>query len=186
MGPRLIGLSGLGGAGKSTVAHELRGMGFEVVVTCEPLKAALRAILAAFGISMITIERMIEGDLKRKPCALLGGISPTAAMQTLGTDWGRNLVSADLWINPAQAKITAALASRKRVVLDNVRFENEAEAVRALGGEVWRVIGRGDMTLGQSGHATELFAGPFDRIVRNVGTLDDLRASIFRGLTPRQ
>jgi hypothetical protein len=186
MGPRLIGLAGHGGAGKSTAARELRAMGFEVVTTGGPLKAALRSVLAAFELSPNRIERMIEGDLKRKPCELLGGHSPTHAMQTLGTNWGREMVDPQLWIRPARLKIKAALAARKRVVLDNVRFDNEGALIRELDGEIWSVKGGTDMPPDVAAHSSELYTGPVDRVLRNFGTLDDLRAGIDRALDRRK
>ena len=35
-------------------------------------------------------EAHIEGALKEVPCELLGGKTPRYAMQTLGTEWGRD------------------------------------------------------------------------------------------------
>jgi hypothetical protein len=183
--PRLIGLAGAGGAGKSTAAQILREIGFEVVVTGAPLKAGLRAMLASLGVSGLTIERMVEGDLKRAPCRVLAGKSPTEAMQSLGSDWGRDMIGAGVWIDPARRKAGRLLAAGGRVALDNVRFENEAQAVRDLGGEVWRVIGRADMDPGTAAHGSERFGGPYDRILRNVGTREDLVAAIFAALDRR-
>ncbi len=55
-------------------------------------------------------------------------------MQTLGTEWGRTLAP-DLWVNAWCRSIVGL----KRVVADDVRFDNEVAAVRALGGMVFEV-----------------------------------------------
>ncbi len=44
-------------------------------------------------------EDKIEGSLKAKPCSLLAGKTPRHAMQTLGTEWGRNCIGDGFWIN---------------------------------------------------------------------------------------
>ena len=55
-------------------------------------------------------------------------------MQTLGTEWGRALAP-DLWVEMWAASIVGL----DRVVADDVRFDNEVAAVRALGGIVVEV-----------------------------------------------
>ena len=72
-------------------------------------------------------------------------------MQTLGTEWGRAL-SPNLWIETW----AASLAGLDRVVADDVRFENEAAAVRALGGVVLRVERAGAGFASGAAHASEV------------------------------
>jgi hypothetical protein len=50
-------------------------------------------------------------------------------MQTLGTEWGRNLIADDLWVKSAIRR-----AGDLRTVITDVRFPNEMEAVVAAGG----------------------------------------------------
>ena len=87
----IIGLTGLAGSGETTVARHLMGMhGFVRHRMAEPLKSMLKAL----GLT----EQQIDGDLKEVPCELLGGKTPRHAMQTLGTEWGRDLISQNLWV----------------------------------------------------------------------------------------
>jgi hypothetical protein len=59
----------------------------------EPLKAMLDTYLSYARASMRThIERMIDGDLKEWRPAVFGGRSARYAMQTLGTEWGRQMM----------------------------------------------------------------------------------------------
>jgi hypothetical protein len=122
----IIGLySPYPGAGKSTVAQQLIEMGGERVKFAGCLKDMLRSCLAYQGATEEEIERMIEGDLKEQSTSLLCGRTPRHALQTIGTEWGRNLIGNDMWLNTTQRKIDQTLKSGKFVVIDDLRFENE-------------------------------------------------------------
>lgn len=120
----IIAFTGLAGAGKSTAAAHLVARGFTRVRFAGPLKA----MMAALGLTAAEID----GDRKESPCTLLGGKTPRWAMQSLGTEWGRDLISQDLWIRAWQA----ALPATGNVVVDDCRFPNEAAAVAAAGGVI--------------------------------------------------
>lgn len=192
--PLVIGLTGPGGVGKSTVARALARVlkapagaavpgGAEIVHTAAPVKAALAAILAAGGLTPAQIERRLDGDLKRVPCPVLGGRTPTEAMQTLGTEWGRDLVHSDLWANLWRVQAERVLARGLAVINDSVRFENEAAAIRALGGVVVRLTGRaGDLAATHSSEA----GTPADLDVSNAGTPEATACAIVDALAARQ
>ena len=127
--PRLIGFCGAAAAGKSCAAEILvRQHGFRRMRFAAPLKAMLRAL----GLS----EREIDGDRKETPCTRLMGRTPRHAMQTLGTESRRLLIAPDLWVELWRQDAEAALAAGERLVADDVRFENEAAALRALEGKL--------------------------------------------------
>jgi hypothetical protein len=117
----IIGLTGLAGSGKSVVADVLvNEFGFTRVKFADPLKNMIRRMLADMGHIEFDIERMIEGDLKEVPIPELG-VTPRHLMITLGTEWGRDLVHADIWV-----RLWAARAEcLPNVVADDVRFDNE-------------------------------------------------------------
>lgn len=127
----IIAFTGLAGAGKSTAAmHLVKSRGFERVRFAGPLKA----MLAALGLT----PAEIDGDRKELPCDLLGGKTPRWAMQTIGTEWGRNLIAPDLWIRAWKVAVDR-LPTGVPVVVDDCRFPNEADAVRAAGGVIVRI-----------------------------------------------
>lgn len=177
--PLVVGLSGPGGCGKSTVARALvaaLGDRATVLPVNAPLKAALRAILAAGGLTPAQVNRRLDGDLKRVPCAVLGGRTPTDAMQTMGTEWGRQMVHPDLWANLWRHQAEILLASGASVLNDSVRFENEVAAIHALGGVVVRLTGRaGDL---DAGHASERGVVA-DYEVSNDGTPEETAGAIL-------
>lgn len=162
----IIAFTGLAGAGKSTAAmHLVKSRGFERVRFAGPLKA----MMAALGLS----PAEIDGDRKEQPCELLGGRTPRYAMQTIGTEWGRDLIAPDLWIrawHAALAKVTGD------VVIDDCRFPNEADAVIAAGGFMVRVERPGAGTA--SIHSSEQHALPAARILQNTGNVSGLHAQI--------
>ena len=132
----LVGLySPYPGAGKSTVADMLvREHGFVRVKMADGLKAMLRSLLAYQNLPLCKIDEMIEGGLKHQQSPFLYSKSPRYAMQTLGTEWGRNCMGEDFWIEVADAKVRAFLRDGKNVVIDDIRFENEYDYVRRYAG----------------------------------------------------
>lgn len=151
--PKLVGLIGRKGSGKDTAAEALEAHGFQNVKFAGALKAMLRTLLAYQGADEDTIRRMIDGDLKEVETSLLGGKTPRFAMQTLGTEWGRDLIDPDFWLNTAMAK-----AAMGDTVITDVRFPNEVKAVADAGGSVIRILVKGktvfDGGVGE-GHASE-------------------------------
>lgn len=156
----VVAFTGLAGSGKSTAAaHLVDAYGYERVRFAGPLKAMLKAL----GLS----DREVDGDLKETPSALLCGKTPRQAMQTLGAEWGRDLIHTNLWISAWRAAVDR-LPEGMPVVVDDLRFPNEAEAVRALGGILVRVFRPGAGTL--SAHVSEQHELPQDVSVYNVRT----------------
>lgn len=166
--PPLIGLySPAPQSGKTTLAEALARCGFARLRFAAPLKAALRAILAEAGEDPATIERMIEGDLKQAPAEALAGETPRWAMQTLGTEWGRRLIGENLWVDLLIRRAAKLRAIGQPVVCDDMRFPNEAEAIRAAGGVLIRIERPG--AAAPNGHASEgaLEGFRFDLRLRN-------------------
>ena len=130
-------------AGKSTVADMLvEEFGFRCVKFADALKAMLRALLLSQGASFEQIDEMIEGSKKECVSDLLGFRSPRFAMQTLGTEWGRETMDQDFWTGIVRRKIKSLVEEGRPVVIDDMRFENEAHMIRELGGATFVKITR--------------------------------------------
>lgn len=69
-------------------------------------------------------------------------ITPRWLQQSLGTEWGRDLVRPDLWIHIAKLKVRAYqfIGGGRDIVIDDMRFINEYSAVVELGGTAVRVL----------------------------------------------
>lgn len=135
--PTLIGITGYKRSGKDTTGEVMATiLGCQRIAFADPIKDAVRAILRAQGVDEETIEECIDGCLKEAPCPYLMGKSPRYVMQTLGTEWGRGMLGDTIWV---KAALNRAANSDKGTIITDVRFPNEAEAIREAGGVVVRV-----------------------------------------------
>lgn len=125
----VVGLSGFARSGKTTAALYLeKKYGIRRKHIAEPLRAMLAVLLQANGMKGEEITRYLEGDLKEQviPCL---GVTSRYAQITIGTEWGRELISQDLWANTWARGI-----ADDSVMNDSVRFPNEQRSIQALGG----------------------------------------------------
>lgn len=165
----VIGLTGRARVGKDTTARfitSVRG-GYQYSFA-DPLRSMLKA---GFGIDM---NDPYWQDRKEQIIPAIGK-SPREMMQTLGTEWGRNMVSEDVWLTLAKQKL---LSSGPGMVIADVRFDNEAEWVRAVGGRIIHV--QRDQAERVKQHASEVGVAqlPGDGLILNNGTLEDLQDAV--------
>lgn len=162
----VIGLKGRARVGKSTAAQYLINRGYERTSFAAPLKLMLKTLLEYQGVAPDIVWSMLNGKLKEEPTEFLSGKSPREAMQTLGTEWGRSF-HPDLWVNIWKNKV-----GDSKVCVDDMRFSNEADAVRELGGYVIEIVpSKKDAfeSVGISGHASETLDFDPDIVVVNDG-----------------
>jgi predicted kinase len=171
----LIGLCGAAGSGKDTVAAILREKAaFYRVAFAEPLYQMVAVVTGLMP------EDLQDREVKEAVIPWLGK-SPRQMLQSLGTEWGRSMVKDSVWIDLATRRIEQLQASGRSVVVTDVRFENEAEAIRSLGGELWRVVRPAGCVASEAmRHSSEagLSAGLIDREIANTGSLGDLANAV--------
>jgi len=185
----VLGLSGLAGSGKDTVAGFLRVYGFLSMALADPMKEFCRSIFdfsheQLYGPSQF---RNAPDPRYLRPDGTY--LSPREALQTLGTDWGRERYPLT-WVNATLLRIERLRKERPnaRVCITDVRFANEIDALRTGGVRLVRIVRPGAGLAGAAGlHAseTEQAAIPdseFDYILRNDGSLEDLRLSTYQML----
>jgi hypothetical protein len=161
------------GSGKSEAARRLIAQhGFWQGKFARALKDMLRTFLRYRGASSELIDRMIEGDLKEAPSRYLNGRTPRHAMQTLGTEWGRDCIHNDIWVDTEME----AQAKEKALVFDDVRFANEAGAIRAAGGIIVKVQRPSAIT--RSEHLSELMPFAVDCTLVNNESIDEWHATV--------
>lgn len=159
--PRLIGITGLAGAGKDTLADALvYDRGATKYNFALPIKLALNAM---FG---WTMEQWNDREWKESPLAWLGK-SPRQAAQTLGTEWGRELVHPDLWMLIGEQSYFnhRRQTSPGSFVIADVRFENEARMIHSNGGIVVKVSRHGVQQI--NAHVSEAGITDVDYVVHN-------------------
>lgn len=115
---------------------------------------------------------------------------PTARylMQTLGTQWGRHEVSPNLWVDEWECKARVWSRSGVPVVADDMRFPNEVEAIKRLGGKIWR-IERPNTQFDPEvlRHASEggLASLTFDRVINNDKGVKELYKKVDAAVSYR-
>lgn len=97
---------------------------------------------------------------------------------TIGTEWGRYIISKNLWIDTWKNRAHKF----EKVVTTDCRFQNEEEAVRSLGGNIVRVNGGKSIANNEwSSHPSESYIDKMvvDHTINNVGTIEDLHNTVM-------
>ena len=136
----IIGICGLIGSGKGTVADILVDQGFKKVSFADKLKDGVSTI---FGWD----RAMLEGDTDESrtwreqrddfwSAETKMEVTPRLVLQLFGTDCMRNGFDDGVWVSLLKKTI---LDNPGNYVVPDVRFENEIAMLRDIGGEVWEV-----------------------------------------------
>lgn len=101
----------------------------------------------------------------------LFGRSVRYIMQTLGTEWGRELIHPDIWVKLAECVL---FERGERMIISDVRFDNEVEFIREHGGVILHVTRTSAPEV--EAHASEagIRMSSMDLYVANDGTIDML------------
>ena len=200
----IIGICGLIGSGKGTVADVLVDQGFTKVSFADKLKDGVSTI---FGWD----RAMLEGDTNESrqwreqrddfwSAETEMEVTPRLVLQLFGTDCLRNGFHDGVWVSLLKKHM---LDNPGNYVIPDVRFRNEQNMIRELGGEIWRVQ-RGDIpewygcamldnTTGSDlmeaydVHPSEYkwidMNNKFDVTLYNEGTIEDLRQLVLNEIT---
>lgn len=169
--PAVIGIAGLARTGKDTLANFLLAQyGGYKYAFAEPIR---RMLAAGFNINL---DHPYWAKHKENVIPVLDK-SPRQLMQTLGTEWGRQLVHPDVWIVMA----TQTLRNRgPGMIVSDLRFENEAAWVRKNNGLVLHLM-RGNVPA-VSEHSSEngLIVQPQDKMIDNNAGLEELQDKVTK------
>ena len=191
----IIGICGLIGSGKGTVADILVDQGFKKVSFADKLKDGVSTI---FGWD----RAMLEGDTdesrqwREQPDDFWSNetkmeVTPRLVLQLFGTDCMRNGFDDGVWVSLLKKTI---LDNPGNYVVPDVRFENEIAMLRDIGGEVWEVKRGADPewmiqyeTTGiepTNIHPSEWrwIKSLKDEVITNDSTLNDLKHQVLANL----
>lgn len=171
----IIGVSGWARTGKDTVAdHLVENYGFVKMSFAEPMRDALVRLNPMIRVGGHPTE--LASAVRLMGWEALKGESPDirGLMQRLGTEVGREMFGDDFWVKAAINRIPDGA----KVVFADVRFPNEANAIRALGGGIWRVERGGVGPANDHTSENSMNDYLFDTEVKNFGTLEELHKTV--------
>lgn len=145
---RIIGLNGYARSGKDTVAsliREIHGDGVKIVAFADLIKlSAARALKACADPDDVGIDAVRAWADKFKQGYSVrifdnighqvGGMQGREFLQRYGTEAHRELFGDDFWVDQIDWEPECDI-----LVFTDVRFDNEARAIRERGGEVWKI-----------------------------------------------
>ena len=185
--PRVIGLySSVPQCGKTTIANWIRtSPKWRAVKFATPLKNMIRQLLRDFGTTPENIEHFVEGEGKHESLMQFGERTTRYLMQTLGTEWGRETIDSDIWVNAAMSQVLRLLDRGFNVVIDDMRFPNEYDGIKEIyETEVWRVERPSARV--EEGHESEgqLDDHDFDLLILNdTDSVDGFKVAADRQIT---
>lgn len=179
----IIGLAGYKGAGKDTVANHLWATEhFYHVKFATKFKAILNQI---FDFEMTDWD---NPEWKETPNKKAYGRTPRDLAQRLGTNWGRHMVHANIWVDATLRPVLEyqKTFSHSRTVISDVRFENEATAIREAGGHIFFIEKIGYVNTDPHESERPLVAKPGDVLLHGVDGdvqgLKDLATKVVNAL----
>lgn len=177
----IIGLSGYARSGKDTIADYLvENHGFIKLSFATPMRQALYNL----DPEITDLSGLIYGF--RQAVNLFGWEdmklyfpSYRGLMQRMGTEVGREMFGEDFWVQQALKQVMPGT----NVVFSDVRYQNEANAVQASGGEVWRVERPGVGPANDHTSEHDLDNYKFNHRIMNYGPVEDLYETVTTILT---
>lgn len=196
---RLVGLSGYARSGKDTAAQALVDLGWRRDAFGDRLRDFLLALNPIVDIDVWEDEydpsNYGAGSARLSDVIASRGwerakdelVEVRQLLQRCGTDAGRKVLGDDVWVN---AVIDRHLVEFQPLVIADVRFPNEAKAVKDSGGVIVRIERPGigpKASPDGSVHVSEtaLDDWPFDAVVTNNGTPETLGRALLGWLSGR-
>lgn len=177
----VVGVCGAARSGKDTFASFLRAELTRSDTPCysytismaDPLRDMFRTLLAGLDPHCVLDW---TGKDKDKDTSILLGRSPRYILQTLGTDWGREMVDKELWCEIIKQRIHSVREKSRRfavaniAIIPDIRFDNESK----LCDVIYEVTRTGTKRVRE--HSSEAGLSPhlIDKTILNNGTVEDL------------
>jgi hypothetical protein len=169
-----------GGAhsGKDSVAKILIDDGWTRVAFADPVREMALAIDPLVPIEYSHTVRLSQVVKDRGWESSKKIVEVRRLLQVIGTDAVRDMLGEDTWLDIAFDKIDKADSP---VVVTDVRFENEAQALREIGGQICLITRPGAHC--ERDHRSEILTFEPDFNIDNSGTLEALRDLVIHAVT---
>lgn len=171
----IIGLSGYAQSGKDTVADYLMSEhGFIRRAFADNIRRMLYDVNPMIGHEPLQVKVDVDGWDKTKQDP-----NVRRMLQVLGVS-AREHIHQDVWINAALDRVL-----NDRIVITDVRFLNEARAIKDRGGEIWRIERPGVGAVNNHVSETEMDNYKFDQVLINEAGLDHLYNQVLLSMGVR-
>jgi hypothetical protein len=174
---KLIGISGYARSGKDTIAnHLVEKYGYHKVSFANPMKVAMEKLNPTIRIVTTGQSLELKDAVDFYGWEELKKLSPDIRplLQRFGTEVGREMFGENFWVEQALDSIPDGATA----VIADVRFPNEAGAIRDLGGKVIRVERTGTAPANAHASETALDTYSFDDVLSNDGDVEDILLKI--------
>lgn len=174
---KLIAITGKAGAGKDTIGNYLYSAhDFRPVAYATALK---RAVMEMFNLT----HDQVYDEVQKEIVDPRWGMTPRRILQLFGTEAVKPVFGKDVWVRRLMMEINA-LPPERPVVITDLRFDEEAEAVKAAGGKIINVVRPTHLEGAPAAHLSEagIAAGFVDVIIHNNGTVDELFLKVDHAL----
>jgi hypothetical protein len=171
----IIGLSGYARSGKDTVAdHLISTYDFTRYSFAASMKEAmyrLNPIVHSDDIGPLRYQALV--DVYGLDSVKENYPEVRRLLQVFGTEVGRDMFGENFWVDLVLNNLRSF-----HTVISDVRFTNEADAIRAKGGKIWRVNRKGVGPV--TGHSSEINLDwyDFDLIINNDNDIESLNKQI--------
>lgn len=178
---RIVAFCGAAGAGKDEAARALVGAGYTRMAFAAPMRKAVLSLDPFVGFDpklqrSVRLSELVERegwDGAKRNCPEVRRL-----MQRFGTEAGRDIHGEDCWVKALFSEWFDE--GEPRLVISDLRFKNEADAVRGVSGIIVRIERPGLDAL-PGGHASEAGIPDdlVDYVIFNDGTIAELHRNVL-------
>jgi hypothetical protein len=172
----IIGISGYTRAGKDTTGAAFVSRGWTRIAFADQIRHALEGLNPLVDGSRRLNEAVTEYGWETAKQAFP---EIRFLLQHFGSEVGRERFGESFWIDMAFRDIQPGA----KIIVTDCRFPNEADRIREMGGQVWRITRPGFGPGNDHASETALDDYPFDRFIANDGTISDLDIEVGRILS---
>jgi len=159
----VIGIAGFAGAGKDTLAIQMvERLGFKRLAFADPMRESLYAtnpiVHADTMNKFFRLQQIVDAigwDAAKREYKEIRRL-----LQTFGTEGGRNVLGKNIWIDTLSNKYEGG-----KLVVPDVRFVDEAQRIKDMGGFVLRIVRDGYEPV--NSHVSETAYEGYDYLLSN-------------------
>lgn len=177
----VIGFCGYAQTGKDSAAEFLAEFGYVRLAFADILRQSLYALNPVITIRPTTGDYgRVQDIVNRDGWELAKTTYPEIRelLQRMGTEVGRELYGESFWVD----RVMKQIKPHGKYVITDVRYPNEAAAVRKSGGRVFRVDRPGSAPVNSHLSDSGIDSIIVDGRVSNHGNLSEYRSNVLRAV----